>query len=172
MANKIYTGIGSRYTPKHICELFTQIATELSSLEFTLRSGGADGADTAFELGVGTKKEIYLPWDGFNGRHIGPNYIVDDRPGYDTFTEPFVPHWDNCKASHRRLHSRNSQQIFGIELAIPTDFVVCWTENGLLKGGTATALRMAQYYNIPIFNFGNIGKDTLSDLINYVKRNY
>jgi len=49
-------------------------ATRLELLGYTLRSGGANGADTAFEEGC-CRKELYLPWPGFNGRRIG----VSDR---------------------------------------------------------------------------------------------
>lgn len=37
----------------------------------------------------------------------------------------------------------------------PVSFVVCWTEGGLLKGGTAQALRIATALNIPIINLGS-----------------
>lgn len=57
----IYTGIGSRETPPEIQEIMTNYARKLDKLGFILRSGGAMGADTAFEKGS-TNKEIYLPW--------------------------------------------------------------------------------------------------------------
>ena len=47
----LYTGIGSRETPHHILTLMTEIANILDNIGYTLRSGGADGADTAFALG-------------------------------------------------------------------------------------------------------------------------
>lgn len=40
----------------------------------------------------------------------------------------------------------------------PVDFVVCWTKNGELKGGTALGMRIAKHYNIPIYNLA-IDKD-------------
>ena len=59
-----YTGIGSRKTPKTILKLFTEVAIYLSKQGYILRSGGAKGADQAFERGA-AKKEIYLPWRNF-----------------------------------------------------------------------------------------------------------
>ena len=64
---KFYTGIGSRETPPEILEMMKDIASKLELLGWTLRSGGAPGADTGFENGVKSLKEIYVPWRGFNG---------------------------------------------------------------------------------------------------------
>ena len=61
-----YAGIGSRETPKNKCRLMTKIAKILSG-KYTLRSGGADGADSAFEAGAGDNKQIFLPSNYFNG---------------------------------------------------------------------------------------------------------
>lgn len=62
---KIYTGIGSRETPYEILQLMKELARLMSEC-FILRSGGADGADSAFESGCSGLKEIYLPWKNFN----------------------------------------------------------------------------------------------------------
>ena len=67
---KYYAGIGSRETPKNICLYMTAIAKRLASLGYTCNSGGADGADSAFERGAVINRQIFLPWDGFNKRNI------------------------------------------------------------------------------------------------------
>jgi predicted Rossmann fold nucleotide-binding protein DprA/Smf involved in DNA uptake len=64
---KYYAGVGSRQTPENILHLMTRIAMRMAELGWVLRSGGAKGADYAFEKGAGDKKEIYLPWRGFGG---------------------------------------------------------------------------------------------------------
>ena len=46
---KYYTGIGSRETPKDIMQLMSKLAYKLASEGYILRSGAAQGADTAFE---------------------------------------------------------------------------------------------------------------------------
>ena len=46
------------------------IARELATRGWLLRSGGSPGADSAFEQGCDEghgRKEIFLPWQGFNG---------------------------------------------------------------------------------------------------------
>lgn len=66
---RYYAGIGSRETPPYVQKLMTEIAAVLEQRNFVLRSGGANGADKAFENGVVNKQEaeIYVPWPGFNG---------------------------------------------------------------------------------------------------------
>lgn len=66
---KYYAGIGSRVTPLLICGEMTNIAIKLQSIGYTLRSGEAAGADMAFAKKV-TDKQIFLPWDGFNGHKM------------------------------------------------------------------------------------------------------
>lgn len=66
--------------PDDILDLMRAVAEELARHGMILRSGGADGADSAFEEGcrrVNGKMEIYLPWRGFNGNH-SPLFLVGD----------------------------------------------------------------------------------------------
>ena len=76
-----YAGIGSRETPNDTCEEMALIANALEKRGFTLRSGFAGGADTAFELGTvrDDLREIYAPWAGFGAN---PNSKWD-KPRWD-----------------------------------------------------------------------------------------
>lgn len=47
---------------------------------------------------------------------------------------------------------RNVLQILGGDFETPVERVVCWTLGGRVVGGTATALRLAMQYDIPIVN--------------------
>lgn len=62
--NLVYAGVGSRSTPPSILKLMHAFAKLVAGKgDWILRSGGAIGADLAFELGCneeGGKKEIYL----------------------------------------------------------------------------------------------------------------
>ena len=73
---KYYAGIGSRETPKEICNKMTEIASLLEKQDFVLRSGGAQGADHAFEIGISDQlmMDIYLPYINFNNKS-GSKYI-------------------------------------------------------------------------------------------------
>lgn len=147
-----YTGIGSRQTPENICNEMTDIAIELSNLGYTLRSGGAKGADSAFAKGS-KKSEIFVPWIGFNDIEDG---IYHDSVGARLILKSVIgdSHYNNLSKGALALHSRNIFQVLGVGLDQPTDFVICWTEGGITKGGTATAIRLANKLNIPVFNLG------------------
>lgn len=160
-----YTGIGSRNTPTHIQAIMRHIGAFLASEGWILRSGGANGADTAFEQGLDRvalrpRKEIYLPWVGFNNN---PSPLHPrDYPFSDeeiAISAGHHPAWDRCSPSAKLMHQRNLRQIIGHpsvcgEHVQASKFVVCWTENGLMKGGTSQALRIAVAIGIPIINLG------------------
>ena len=150
---KHYTGIGSRKTPKDILSLMTRISLYLSKKGYILRSGGAEGADKAFEEGVtGDLKEIYLPWTNFNNNK---EIFIPISQEALKMAEKFHPYWINSKEGARKLHARNCYQILGKNLDKPSNFVICWTPGGKEIGGTAQALRIAKEKNIKIFNLGN-----------------
>jgi hypothetical protein len=157
--NLLYAGIGSRETPRSVLDLMTLIAVKLESLGYTLRSGGAIGADTAFEDGVKSLKEIF--------------YDIDATSDAIELASQFHPAWHNCRSGARKLHGRNSMILLGNNLDTPVKFVVCWTRDGKDTGGTGLGIRIAESMNIPIFNlykyehkeriykFLNINTDTI-----------
>ena len=148
---KSYAGIGSRETPQDILWTMEMIASHLAH-DFILRSGGADGADSAFERGCNNsngKKEIYLPWKGFNNRY-GNDYHYDIPERAFEIASFFHPAWSYLKDPVKRLMARNSMQIFGKNLDDPVSFVVCWTKGGMRGGGTGQALRIAEHFKITI----------------------
>ena len=147
---KYYTGIGSRSTPQNVAQLMRKVATYLSIIGYTLRSGGADGADSAFESGS-TNSEIFLPWPNFNNKEG----IVCSHPLATELAMRFHPHYSNLSSGAKKLMHRNSHQLFGVDMNTPSDFVICWTPNGKGNGGTGQALRIAKHYNIPIFDIGH-----------------
>lgn len=168
----IYAGIGSRETPQDVLEDMVSVGHHLANIGWTLRSGGAGGADTAFERGCdqgnGTK-EIFIPWNGFSGRYLNEyGLIVYQDPQAEEIASKFHPNWSACKDGARKLHSRNVAQILGadIDTDLQTDLVICWTKNASGAGGTGQALRIAKHYGIPIFDLGNPRNyDHLTDFV-------
>lgn len=149
-----YAGIGARATPMYVQEYFSSLAAFLATKGFTLRSGGAQGADIAFELGcdrMNGQKEIYLPWKYFE--RSNSNLIVSNPKAFE-IAEQFHPYWNNLKAGAKKLQARNSHQVLGYALDEPVKFVICWTKDGKGSGGTGQALRIAKHYGIPIFDAG------------------
>lgn len=150
MSKRYYAGIGSRETPLPILKNMTQLASKLNTRDWSLRSGGADGADTAFEEGANIYAEIFKP--------------VDATPAAIVMAEKFHPNWAACNPYVRRLHARNCQIMLGRHLRNPVVFVVCWTHRGRPVGGTGQSIRMAREMEIPILNLGKSEMSTIQML--------
>lgn len=152
---KIYAGIGSRETPLEILEVMTSLATILAGAGWTLRSGGAPGADTAFEKGaahVSGPTEIFLPWSGFENH---TSLYSSPTPAALDLAKKHHPAWDKLSGPAKKLMGRNSHQVMGADLQTPVDVVICWTPGGGMSGGTSQALRIALDHGIPIINLAN-----------------
>jgi len=164
-----YTGIGSRETPANILEQMENIAYLLAKRGYILRSGGADGADSAFEKGcdqANGQKDIYIPWKNFNNRGWGADAgIIPDLEAAKEIVMRTHPASHRLSKGAMKLHSRNPYQILGEGLANPSAFVVCYTKNGELAGGTATAIRLAQEHGIPVFNIGGPGRQSFNQFL-------
>lgn len=147
MVTKYYAGIGSRSTPIHIQELMTALATRLEQEGWVLRSGGAEGADRAFEAGVSSQKEIFtakqISQNTFNTAYEAKQIVRSTHPAPE-----------RLKFYALDLLARDVYQVLGSDLKTPSSFIICWTEDGKLVGGTAQALRIAKLHHIPIFNLG------------------
>lgn len=136
---KYYAGIGSRKTPSYILNKMTNLAKELDTKGYILRSGGAAGADSAFEEGS-NNKEIFTASD-----------TTDEAL---ELSSKFHPNWGACSDYAKKLHGRNAMIVLGKDLKTPVDFIVCWTKDGKISGGTGQALRIAEFYNIKVYNYG------------------
>lgn len=152
-----YAGIGSRRTPNDILPVMQDFAYAMKHA--VLRTGGAEGADMAFEFGANlsySKREIYLPWKGFNGCLNAELHEPTEQAMQ--VAEHYHPGWCYLKRPARLLMGRNSHQVLGRNLDDPVEMVVCWTPDGSLdgsggqSGGTGQALRIAADRGIEVFN--------------------
>ena len=134
---KYYAGIGARVTPKNIQGEMHDIAVTLDNEGYILRSGGARGADSAFESGA-KRKEIFL----------AENYTSAAM----RHAANYHPAWHLLSEYAKRLMARNSMILLGVDLDNPVECVICWTPGGKVMGGTGHSLRIAMDYDIPIFN--------------------
>ena len=154
-AHGVYAGIGSRKTPADVISIMGRIATRLDRWGWVLRSGGADGADTAF-ADFAKRAELYVPWPGFNAtlgaRLTRPSSVAT------SIAAQYHPNWQHLSNAVQKLHARNVHQILGADCQSPCAMVVCWTPDGSTgittarTGGTGQALRIAYDHKIPIFN--------------------
>ena len=163
---KYYTGIGARKTPAFVLKIMEEIAVILAKKTWILRSGGAEGADSAFERGCNYylpgEKEIYLPWKRFNGN----NSNLYNISGYAyKMAESLHPAWDKCSSAVRKLHSRNMHQVLGPDLKTPSNALICWTPNGKDSGGTGQAIRLAEKHNIFVLNLYNHSYERIIEIV-------
>lgn len=119
----------------------TKIATKLASKGWRLHSGGAIGADKAFEEGAGLNSMIFYPADA------GDKELK--------LASKYHPAWHRCSDYAKKLHGRNTLIILGINFKSPVKFVICWTYGGHIKGGTGMGIKIAKDKGILVFNLGN-----------------
>ena len=148
-ASHYFTGVGSRKTPIEVLALMTAIARKLVSMNYILRSGGAKGADTAFEKGAGNSKRIY--------------YANDATYAAMGIAAQYHGAWHRCSEYAKKLHGRNAFQVLGDDLQTPSRWVICWTPDACLShetrgwntGGTGTAISIGDANGVPIVNLAN-----------------
>jgi hypothetical protein len=154
-------------------EMMTEAARQLEDAGLILRSGAAKGADTAFEKGVylWPNKQIFLPWIGFNGRHLyhpGTYRLhgeIEEKAR--EIAAKHHPNWAACNGTAQLFHTRNVAQVLGPNLDEPALFVLCWTPGGKGGGGTGQAIRIAKTYDVPIFDMGAM---TLIDIAERIQQ--
>lgn len=174
--SRYYAGVGSRDTPEEVLRDMTAFARYMED-KAILRSGGAAGADTAFEAGVvnPSNKEIYLPWFRFNNN---TSDLCNVTKAALNLARKYHPRFSALSHPAKMLMARNGYQILGQSLIEPVEFVVCYTADGCesyvtrtrLTGGTGQAIEIASRLNVPVFNL--FRKDRLKELYEYVEENF
>ena len=170
-----YAGVGSRRTPPEILDAMSDIAQTLGDAGTALSTGGADGADKAFETGAlrtDAPITVHTPWPGYNGYRPGRDPetdidIVHPKPaatiegrGYAELAREHHPYWKRCGRGARALFVRNVSILAGAldddGGILPVRAVIAWTPNGLPvgreAGGTGHTLRTAASLDIPCVN--------------------
>ncbi len=110
------TVIGSRkITPEEEMTLIL-FGRVFQQLGFTLRSGGAGGADNT--VTHYHRVEIFIPWNGFNNLHHDGERIfsldkLPDVPLAIKKMESIHPAADKLTQGARKLHTRNIYQVIG-----------------------------------------------------------
>lgn len=186
MEKMYYAGVGSRDTEPHIMKLMSEIASILEDNGYILRSGHANGADKAFESGIKDhhNMDIYLPKEGFNdgySKDTGFVYIPDDilNDDYCRAYESlkYHPKGYSMKLSTKIMMIRNFFQVHGLIGEPSSEFIICWTPNGEMVGGSAQALRLSKASNIPVYNLasrfiGYSAKDIVDNILTKVTPPY
>lgn len=158
-----YVGTGNREAPPDILETFKRVAKDLEERGYTLRSGGMDGPEDTFEKAV-QKKEIHLPWKGFNDKESKSQFTTEQAK---ELASMFQPGFEGLKPAIQVFLAKNARIIMGKDLKSPCLFLITWSEDGAetlqertaRTGHTGHAIAMAASLKIPIFNFGKPGAE-------------
>lgn len=153
----IISGIGSRQTPNNILKEMIQVGAYIRSFGGWVRSGHADGADLAFELGAKDHAIVYLPYPNFNVKKdkelLGRAKVINegDNAILDESVMLYHPAGDKLSVAAINFMRRNCAQVLGANTSQASDAVVCYADPEKL-GGTGQAMRIAAAYNIPVIN--------------------
>lgn len=140
----IYAGIGSRTTPGPILDKMEEYSKYLYKLGWSLRSGGAKGADTYFAKGTSFDCEILTP----------KNFTIPMK-AFEIAHEHH-PAWDACSMYAKQLLARNVCILLGQNIDSPVDVVLYWRPEHISYGGTLHAVTIAKANDIPCFNVATI----------------
>ena len=168
-------------------KLCYNVCMRLAQSGITFTSGlceiGMDGIaqkaySKAVDLGLAKESqfEVYVA-DQYNirrstlpRRHLATVRNKDLISETERIASEVHPAWNRCNEWARGMHSRNCHQILGYDLQSPVDAVICWTPDGNVVGGAATAIRIAMKYDIPVFNLGVPDKESvLNDIKNFLE---
>ena len=159
-------------------KLCYNVCMRLAQLGVTFTSGlceiGMDGIaqkaySKAVDLGLAKESqfEVYVA-DQYNirrstlpRRHLATVRNKDLISETERIASEVHPAWDRCNEWAKGMHSRNCHQILGYDLQSPVDAVICWTPDGAVVGGTATALKLSMKHDIPVFNLGTKDKESV-----------
>lgn len=185
MANKeipAITIIGSRNTNQEDIKRLQLIAAVYNENGYTLRSGGAVGADSA--INGFDNVQIFIPWNGYNDIYHNPSLgrIVFDRLPNSHITRRIIAQYhDNpgkLSPAAWKLHQRNVYQIFGpCDLANDTNanlskhVYYCAPSDSLdiPLGGTRTAILIARQLDIPTTNIYNMTEGEFQEVLLWVE---
>lgn len=173
---KYYSGVGSRETPEDVIVLMENLGEYLCDQGYRGRSGMAPGADMAFYRGA--QRSARFAEVGFD--NFLPNAWMFNRPEFGNIVpDPsanifdatrFVDTYDQAqeiafaargnfeglKRGGIELHTRNTFQVLGPTLDVPSRAVICWAipvgKQGKFRGGTNTAIQIAKRFEVEVIN--------------------
>ena len=161
---KAYVGTGNKEAPSNVLETMKRLSSELSGFGYTLRTGGLDGPDQAFEDGD-PKCELYLPWRGFNNRESKLTFNTPESLGT---ARMFHTGFDGLKPAIQAFLAKNARMVLGKDMRSPAMFVLCWSEDGAehqrektqRTGNVGHVIAIANALKIPVFNLGKPDAET------------
>ena len=155
---KPYVGTGNKEAPSEILVQMKRLTKELECFGFTLRTGGMEGPDEAFES-VATNIELHLPWKDFNNK---ASKFTFNTPEANGVAKMHHPAYDGLKPFIQAFLAKNARLVMGKDMKSRAMFVICWSEDGAettsektsRTGNVGHIIAIACSSKIPVFNLG------------------
>ena len=149
---------GNKEAPPEILDRIAQLAQYLESRGFTIRVGGDGPVEDAAEQAT-QKKEVLLPWRGFNDKESATTFPIE-RAFH--IAKMFHPTWEHMKKGVQAILAKNARLVMGNKMMSPATLLLCWTEDGaedrrevtMKTGLSAHPIRIASGSGVRIFNLG------------------
>lgn len=169
------TGVGHRarnMTPEGQ-EFALWISAEMAKRNIYMISGDADGIDAAMVANSGDKCRVFLPYEGF-GNFLGRNdstriLLTEDQKRYADVvltTGNILPEIATMRDTDKDYHRRNFFQSWNYgDLPEACFYYAKEDSEGVIEGGTRTAVYTARYFGIPCYNFyTQEGRDAIYEM--------
>ncbi len=150
---------GNKEAPPEVLEKVKEMAQFLESRGFTIRMGGDGSVEEAAEKAA-TKKELILPWKGFNEKDSQLTWSIERA---HHIAKLFHPTYDQLKKGVHGILAKNARLVMGHKMLSPATLVIVWTPDGVERsrdvvsttGFTGHVIKIANAAGIPVFNLGN-----------------
>lgn len=147
-----YAGIGQRKVPKSVRSHMTSLAKRLNNMNFTLRSGDAEGSDQAFQAGAGRNASIFKTSsnDSVSESATGNVTFFDKmsnaerKAAYDSVARL------NPSGSSQDSFARDYFKVIGTGGLVDSAFIACYANESDRESWQA--IRVARERGIPVFN--------------------
>lgn len=151
-----YVATGNRNPPEHIVEKMIDIAKDLESHGYILRTGGLDGPDDAL-FRVIPSRELYLPWKGFSDKDSKLYFNTKET---SILASKYHPAFDTLKPAIQAFLGMNTRMVMGKDLRSAAMFALVWSEDGAeldrdrtsKTGNIGHVLAIANARRMPVFN--------------------
>lgn len=167
----IYVGVGPMTAGEDMCAQAKIFGQAMAEMGWTLRSGGAEGLDEAFERGAlegNGKTEIFIPSADFRKRFKSSDKVIHTLDKHIEAMREVAPlheNWSQLGTTVQMFLTRIPFCLFGEKLDKPAHFVVGWSKH-YPHTGAGIVLKMAEMAGIPAFNLAMPGQmDAVEDFV-------
>lgn len=168
-----YAVVSNKDIPQDILSNYERIARRLHELGYTARTGTLEGIEAKAET-LPIRKELLLPWKGFNEKE---SQFTSSTPLIKGIAKKYMKsgNWDELKPAMQGFLQKNARLVTGHFGNSPAKFVLCWSQDQaetgtqitFNTGNIAHALTIASAWHVPVFNLAR--PDAEARLFNFLQ---